>query len=119
MKTIPYMDSCDSNTSLLTVVYNYSRHSSYKYPCYLESTPEQYRFLFPYLIPYHYLETETSQEAINIDKATKEFLDKIIKTWQPYFWQRLTYGDAEEINTNLTDLFLYLEKLYLKYIHKN
>jgi len=41
-------------------------------------------------------------------KYSKEFLDKTIKVWQPYFPVPLTLSDAREITENMTALFNFL-----------
>lgn len=41
-------------------------------------------------------------------KYSKEFLDKTIQVWQPYFPAPLTMRDAREITQNMTDLFNFL-----------
>jgi len=39
---------------------------------------------------------------------SKEFLDKTIKVWQPYFSTPLSLSDAREITENMTALFNFL-----------
>ena len=46
---------------------------------------------------------------------SKEFLDKIIKVWQPYTPTPLTSEDAREIAENMTELFKFLFELDEKY----
>jgi len=41
-------------------------------------------------------------------KYSKEFLDKTIKVWQPYFSSPLSLSDAREITENMTALFNFL-----------
>jgi len=41
-------------------------------------------------------------------KYSKEFLDKTIKTWQPYSPTPLSLNDAREITENMTALFDFL-----------
>ena len=41
-------------------------------------------------------------------KYSKDFLDRTIKIWQPYFPVPLTLGDAREITENMTALFNFL-----------
>jgi len=41
-------------------------------------------------------------------KYSKEFLDKTIKTWQPYCPAPLSLNDAREITENMTALFDFL-----------
>jgi len=41
-------------------------------------------------------------------KYSKEFLDKTIQVWQPYFPTPLTMRDAREITQNMTALFNFL-----------
>ena len=43
-------------------------------------------------------------------KYSKEFLDKTIKVWQPYFPAPLSLSDAREITENMTALFNFLIK---------
>ena len=43
-------------------------------------------------------------------KYSKEFLDKTIKTWQPYSPTPLSLNDAREITENMTALFNFLIK---------
>jgi len=43
-------------------------------------------------------------------KCSKEFLDKTIETWQPYFPDPLSLKDAREIIDNMTALFNFLIK---------
>ena len=43
-------------------------------------------------------------------KYSKEFLDKTIKVWQPYFPDPLSLKDAREIIDNMTALFNFLIK---------
>ena len=41
-------------------------------------------------------------------KYSKDFLDKTIEVWQPYFPIPLTLKDAREITENMTALFNFL-----------
>ena len=41
-------------------------------------------------------------------KYSREFLDKTIKVWQPYFPTPLSLSDAREITENMTALFDFL-----------
>jgi len=41
-------------------------------------------------------------------KYSKEFLNKTIKVWQPYFPAPLSLSDAREITENMTALFNFL-----------
>ena len=41
-------------------------------------------------------------------KYSKDFLDKTIEIWQPYFSAPLTMRDAREITENMTALFNFL-----------
>ena len=41
-------------------------------------------------------------------KYSKEFLEKTIKVWQPYFHAPLSLSDAREITENMTALFNFL-----------
>ena len=41
-------------------------------------------------------------------KYSKEFLDKTIKVWQPYYPTPLSLNDAREITENMTALFDFL-----------
>jgi len=41
-------------------------------------------------------------------KYSKDFLDRTIKIWQPYFPAPLTMRDAREITDNMTALFNFL-----------
>ena len=41
-------------------------------------------------------------------KYSREFLEKTIQVWQPYFPAPLSLGDAREITENLTALFNFL-----------
>ena len=41
-------------------------------------------------------------------KYSKEFLEKTIQVWQPYFPTPLTMRDAREITQNMTALFNFL-----------
>lgn len=41
-------------------------------------------------------------------KYSKEFLEKTIKVWQPYFPAPLSLSDAREITENMTALFDFL-----------
>lgn len=41
-------------------------------------------------------------------KYSKEFLEKTIKVWQPYFPAPLSLNDAREITENMTALFDFL-----------
>jgi len=41
-------------------------------------------------------------------KYSKDFLEKTIKVWQPYFPNPLTLRDAMEITENMTALFNFL-----------
>jgi len=41
-------------------------------------------------------------------KYSKEFLDKTIKVWQPYYPTPLSLNDAREITENMTALFNFL-----------
>ena len=41
-------------------------------------------------------------------KYSKDFLDRTIKIWQPYFPDPLTMRDAREIADNMTALFNFL-----------
>ena len=41
-------------------------------------------------------------------KYSKDFLDRTIEVWQPYFPVPLTLGDAREITENMTALFNFL-----------
>jgi len=43
-------------------------------------------------------------------KYSKDFLDRTIKIWQPYFPDPLTMRDAREITENMTALFNFLIK---------
>jgi len=43
-------------------------------------------------------------------KYSKDFLDRTIKIWQPYFPDPLTMCDAREITENMTALFNFLIK---------
>ena len=43
-------------------------------------------------------------------KSSKDFLDRTIKIWQPYFPDPLTMRDAREITENMTALFNFLIK---------
>ena len=43
-----------------------------------------------------------------MNKYSKEFLDKTIKTWQPYYPTPLSLNDAREITENMTALFNFL-----------
>lgn len=43
-------------------------------------------------------------------KYSKDFLDRTIKIWQPYFSAPLTMRDAREITENMTALFNFLIK---------
>jgi len=47
-------------------------------------------------------------------KFTQDFLEKTIRFWQPYSQESLTLADAEEIATNMTDLFAFLLELKRK-----
>ena len=41
-------------------------------------------------------------------KYSKEFLEKTIETWQPYYPTPLSLNDAREITENMTALFNFL-----------
>jgi len=41
-------------------------------------------------------------------KYSKDFLNRTIEVWQPYFPQPLSLGDAREITDNMTALFGFL-----------
>ena len=41
-------------------------------------------------------------------KYSKDFLDRTIEVWQPYFSSPLSLGDAREITENMTALFNFL-----------
>lgn len=41
-------------------------------------------------------------------KYSKDFLEKTIKVWQPYFPAPLSLSDAREITENMTALFDFL-----------
>ena len=41
-------------------------------------------------------------------KYSKDFLDRTIKVWQPYFSAPLSLSDAREITENMTALFNFL-----------
>jgi len=41
-------------------------------------------------------------------KYSKDFLDRTIEVWQPYFPAPLSLGDAREIAENMTALFNFL-----------
>jgi len=41
-------------------------------------------------------------------KYSKDFLDRTIEVWQPYFPAPLSLGDAREIADNMTALFNFL-----------
>jgi len=41
-------------------------------------------------------------------KYSKDFLDRTIKVWQPYFPTPLSLSDAREITENMTALFNFL-----------
>lgn len=41
-------------------------------------------------------------------KYSKEFLDKTIEVWQPYYPTPLSLNDAREITGNMTALFNFL-----------
>jgi len=41
-------------------------------------------------------------------KYSKDFLDRTIEVWQPYFSAPLTMRDAREITENMTALFNFL-----------
>ena len=43
-------------------------------------------------------------------KYSKDFLDRTIEVWQPYFSAPLTMRDAREITENMTALFNFLIK---------
>ena len=43
-------------------------------------------------------------------KYSKDFLDRTIKIWQPYFPDPLTMRDAREITENMAALFNFLIK---------
>jgi len=44
----------------------------------------------------------------NSFKYSKDFLDRTIDVWQPYFPAPLSLGDAREIADNMTALFNFL-----------
>ena len=44
----------------------------------------------------------------NSFKYSKDFLEKTIEVWQPYFPTPLTLSDAREITENMTALFNFL-----------
>jgi len=41
-------------------------------------------------------------------KYSKDFLERTIEVWQPYFPAPLSLGDAREITENMTALFNFL-----------
>ena len=41
-------------------------------------------------------------------KYSKDFLDRTIEVWQPYFSAPLSLSDAREITENMTALFSFL-----------
>lgn len=49
------------------------------------------------------------------NKYSKEFLEKTIKIWQPYYAEPLTLEDAKEITENMVELFKFLIELDKKY----